>query len=115
MSTEGSERNGAHDLAEFTHERNGLVIGLLRDTEEAVEVTVVQVLLAGEIRLEGSAGEETVKALAKIDVGLAVKEYPVVVTEELVGDIDDARLNETGGVEDLPGHITGGRNDDEPN
>jgi hypothetical protein len=96
------------------HERNGLAASILGHLEEVLEVSVVGLLLTGQVKLESLAGEETVEALAEIDMGLSVKENPVVVSKKLRGNVDDCRLDISGRVEDLASHITGGSNDNEP-
>lgn len=110
----GAAGDGAHELTELGHEGDGLAASLLGDVDEVLKVCLVDLLLARQIGLEGLAGEETVEALAEVDVGLAVEEDPVVVAEKLVGDIDDTGLDVGRGVEDLAGKISGGGNDDEP-
>jgi hypothetical protein len=96
------------------HEGGGLVVVVLGDLEEAGEVVLVDLLLAGQVGGEGLAGEEAVETLAEVDVGLAVEEDEVVVSEELGGDIDDARLDVAGRVEDLAREVAGGSDDNEP-
>lgn len=114
VADEGAAGNGGNDLTEFSHERNGFSTGFLGHLEEALEVSVVHLLLARKIDLESLAREQSVQTLAELYVGLAVQEHPVVGTEELVGDIDDAGLDKGGSVEHLTGHITGRGNDDKP-
>ena len=114
VSDKGSAGDGAHKLTELGHEGDGLVVGLVADIKEPLEVGLVHLLLSWQIARKSLLGEEGVQSLSEIDVGFAVKEYPVVCTEQLVCDIDDTGLDVGGGVEDLSSHIAGRCNNDEP-
>ena len=114
VAAESAESNGAGNLAELAHHWNWLSIGILGDLKELLEVLVVDGLLSWKIDLKSLAGEETIEALAEVDVRLAVKEDPVVRSEELVCDVDDAWLDVTWRVEDLARHIAGGGDHNEP-
>lgn len=105
MTNKGSARDGAKQFSELRHESNGLVAGIFGNLEEACEVCVVNLLLTRQVKLESLAGEEAVKALAVVDVSLAIEEDPVGRTEEFVGDVNDAGLDVGGRVEDLAGHV----------
>lgn len=96
------------------HERDGFAAGLLGDFDILLELSVVDLLLAGQVALEGLAGEETVEALAEVDMFLSIKENPALLSENLGGDIDDTWLDETGGVEDLSGQVASRSDNDEP-
>lgn len=114
VTNKGAARDGTHKFTKLGHERNGLAIILLGNVEESLEIGLVHLLLAGEIVRESLAGEEAVETLAEIHVELAVEENPVVLSEELVGDIDDTRLYIHRGVENFASHVASGRNYDEP-
>lgn len=114
VAGEGAEGNGAHELTELGHKRNRLVAIVLCDLNEALEVAIIHLVLTGKVHLEGAAGEEAIEALTEVDVGLAIEEDPVVVSQKLGGDVDYSRLDVAGRVEDLASHITGGGNNDEP-
>ena len=114
VSNKGTERNGAHELTELRHERNRLATSILGNLQELFEISPVNLMLAGEIAFKSLASEEAVETLAEVDVGFAVKEDPVIVSEELVCDIDDAGLDVGRRVEDFASHITSRGKDNEP-
>lgn len=114
VADKSAARDSAHKLAELGHEGDGLAAGFLGDIDEALKVCLVDLLLARQVELEGLAGEETVETLAEVDVSLTVEEDPVVMSEKLVGDIDNTRLDIGRRVKNLAGKISGGGNDDEP-
>lgn len=103
-----------HDVTEVRHEGDGLAAGFLGDLDILLELGVVDLLLAGQVAFQGTAGEETVEALAEVDVLLSVQKNPALLSEDLGSDIDDAGLDETGGVEDLARQISGGCDDNKP-
>jgi hypothetical protein len=84
----------------------------LRQLNPILEVFVVNVLLSWQILLKRLSGKETIETLAVVDMGAAVKKDPVIGAEELVGGIDDARLDKGRRIEYLAGHIAGRGNDD---
>ena len=45
---------------------------------------------------------------------LAIQEHPVILAEQLMRRIDDTGFDIGRRVKDLPGHVTGGCDDDEP-
>ena len=107
MPDEGAQGDGAHEFAEDGHEGDGLAFVLgLGDGDEFLEVFVVDFFLAGQVDLEGLAGEEAVEAFAVVDVGLAVEEDPVLGPEELVCYIHDTGFDEGGRIEDFAGHVS---------
>lgn len=112
VTDKGAAGDGRDDLAELGHPGDGLEVGGFGDVDKGLEVAVVHLLLAGEVDLEGATGEEAVETLAEVNVGLAVEEDPVVGTEKLVSDIDDAGLDEGGRVKHLAGHVAGRGDDD---
>lgn len=114
VTDKGAAGNSAHELAELGHERNRLSVVFLGNIDKLVKVLLVDLFLAGQVAFESLAGKETVEALAEVNVSLAIEEDPVVMTEELVGDIDDTRLDVGGRVENLAGEISGGGNHNEP-
>lgn len=115
VANKGPAADGGDQQTELLHEGDVLALVLdLGQLDEALVVLVVDLLLAGEVLLERLAGEEAVEALAVVDVGLAIEEDPVLGAQELVGGVDDTRLDEVRRVEDLAGHVTRRGNDDEP-
>ena len=115
VANEGPAADSGDQQAELLHEGDVLALVLdLGELDEALVVLVVDLLLAGEVLLERLTGEQAVKTLAVVDVGLAVEEDPVLRAEELVGGIDDAGLDEGGRVEDFAGHVAGRGDNDEP-
>lgn len=102
----GAAGNGRHEITEMRHEGNRLVASVLGGLQELLEVLLVNLLLTGQVRSQGLASEEAVESLTEVDMGLAVEEHPVGGAKELVGGVDNAGLNVSGGVEDLTGHIT---------
>ena len=112
---EGAQGDGTHEFAEDGHEGDGLAVVLgLGDGDEFLEVFVVDFFLAGQVDLQGLAGEEAVEAFTVVDVGFAVKEDPVVGAEELVCYVYDTGFDEGGGIEDFAGHVSRCSNDNEP-
>ena len=114
VTDKGAEGDRAHELAKLGHKGNRLAAIVLGDLDESLEVLLIHLLLARQVELKGLAGEETVQSLAEIDVGLTVEEDPVVGAKELVGNIDDARLDVHRGIEHLTGHVSGRSDNDEP-
>ena len=115
VANEGPAADSGDQDTELLHEGDVLALVLdLGELDEALVVLVVDLLLTGKVLLECLAGEETVQALAVVDVGLAVEEDPVLGAEELVGGIDDAGLDEGRRVEDLAGNVAGRADNDEP-
>ncbi len=68
VADKGTARDGTHELAEFGHEGDGLAVVARRNLDKLLKVSLVHRLLAGQVRLEGLAGKETVEALAEVDV-----------------------------------------------
>lgn len=115
VANKGAAAKGRDHQTEFLHPGHVLALILnLGKMNELLKVSVVDVLLARKVLFKRLASEETVEALAVVDVGAAIEENPVFGAQELVGDIDDARLNKCWRIEDLAGHVAGRSNDDEP-
>jgi hypothetical protein len=114
VTDESAARYSTHDLTELVHERNGLAAGVLGHLEEVLEVSVVSLLLTGQVKFESLAGEETIETLAEINMSLSVEENPVVVSKKLRGNVDDCGLDIGRRVEDLASHITSGSDNDKP-
>ena len=58
--------------------------------------------------------EQTVQPLAIVDVILAIEKDPICRPEQLLRNINHARLDVSGGVEDLAGHVASGGDNNEP-
>jgi hypothetical protein len=112
VTDESAARYSTHDLAELVHERNRLSTSVLGHLEEVLEVSVVSLLLTGQVKFESLAGEETIETLAEINMSLSVEENPVVVSKKLRGNVDDCGLDIGRRVEDLASHITSGSDND---
>jgi len=114
VTDKGTARESTHELAELGHPWGRFVVeggGLLKET---LVVAVEDLLSAGEVHSQSLASEQSVETLAVIDVGLAIQEDPVGLSEKLVCGIHNTGLDVGGRVEDLPGHITSRGNHDEP-
>lgn len=114
VTNKSAARHSTHDLTELMHERNRLAASVLGHLEEVLEVSVVSLLLTGQVKFESLAGEKAIETLAEINMGLSVEENPVVVSKKLGSNVDDCGLDISGRVEDLASHVAGGSDNDKP-
>jgi hypothetical protein len=93
LAAKGPAGDGDVDFAKVGEEGD-MFSGLFGGGDPFIIGFVVDFFLAGDVRAQGFAGEESVQTPAVVDVSFSIEEDPIGVFEDFLSCVDDTGLHE---------------------